>query len=491
MKKLLAFLFVIIFGIGVVLMVGPTAIGETNVNHIWPMFHHDAQHSGKSQNLGPLDNTLLWTFDGMSDKIYSSPVIDVNGIIYVGSEDSHLYAINPDGTLKWTFDTEGGIYSSPAIGMDGTVYMGSRDNYVYAINQDGTLKWKYLTGSEVNSSPAIANDGTIYIGSYDRHLYSISSDGSLKWKYCAVGWIHSSSPAIGPDGIIYVGSMNENRLHAINPDGTLKWKSDPPHINVIQTSPTLSTDGSVVYYGADDGYLYARNTSDGSLKWASPWSYGGIQSSPAIGNDGTVYVGTQYGNLWAVDPEDGSLKWDYYTTLSAWSSPAVGADGTVYFATDYGHIYAMNQDGSVKWIYDGNFANDGNFRSSPAIGNDGTLYIGSTHGKLYAFSMSVFGYIEDEISSIASFIINLNLELFTGPNDNANQGRRKALSNKANAAANKVASGNALEAINVLNNMLSFVDGIEPPLDWIKSSEEKDEIVRKVNEMIELLELLL
>ena len=144
-----------------------------------------------------------------------------------------------------------------------------------------------------------------------------------------------------------------------------------------------------MYHGADDGYLYARNTSDGSVKWKSPFTYGGVQSSPAIGSDGTIYVGTQYGNLWALNPEDGSLKWDNYTTLSVWSSPAIGADCTIYFATNYGHVYAINQDGTEKWIYNGNFNNDGHFHSSPAIGSDGTLYIGSTNSKLYAFGGSL------------------------------------------------------------------------------------------------------
>ena len=344
----------------------------------WPMFHHDAQHTGRSPYAGPQENAVLWTYNA-GGAVNSSPAIDEDGIIYVGSEDNKLYAINPDGTLKWTYSTGGGIYSSPAIGYDGTIYVGSKDHNVYAINPAGTLKWLYTTGGETSFSPTIGYDGTIYVGSYDGKLYALNPDGTLKWDYYAGGM----TPAIGPDGTIYAGFVGM-RLHALNPDGTLKWQSDPAQ-NWPGTAPALSPDGTAVYYGADDGYLYARNTSDGSLKWKSPWTYGGIASSPAIGSDGTVYVGTRYGNLWAINPGDGSLKWNYYMTLSAWSSPAIGADGTIYFATDYGRIYAMNPDGTVKWIYNGNYDNDGHFRSSPAIGSNGTLYIGSTKGKLYAF----------------------------------------------------------------------------------------------------------
>ncbi|MEM2089259.1 MAG: PQQ-binding-like beta-propeller repeat protein, partial [Thermoproteota archaeon] len=63
--------------------------------------------------------------------------------------------------------------SSPAIGYDGTIYVGSHDNYTYALNPDGSLKWKYETEAWVDSSPAIGSDGTIYVGSNDGGLYAI------------------------------------------------------------------------------------------------------------------------------------------------------------------------------------------------------------------------------------------------------------------------------------------------------------------------------
>uniref|UniRef100_UPI003467EF7C Cell surface protein n=1 Tax=synthetic construct TaxID=32630 RepID=UPI003467EF7C len=79
--------------------------------------------------------------------------------------DHYLYAINPNGKLKWKFETGGSVHSSPAIGQDGTIYVGSNDHYLYAINPNGKLKWKFETGGSVHSSPAIGQDGTIYVGS--------------------------------------------------------------------------------------------------------------------------------------------------------------------------------------------------------------------------------------------------------------------------------------------------------------------------------------
>ena len=152
--------------------------------------------------------------------LYSSPAIGPDGTIYVGSSDSSLYAVNPDGTLKWRYLTgERRVRSSAAIGSDGTVYFGSDDNYLYALNPDSTLKWRYQTGGNVHASPAIGSDGTVYFGSDDDYLYALNPNGSLKWRYRA-GTDIKSSPTIGPDGTIYFTS-EDGYLYALKGTGTL------------------------------------------------------------------------------------------------------------------------------------------------------------------------------------------------------------------------------------------------------------------------------
>ena len=94
----------------------------------------------------------------------------------MGSFDNNLYAINPDGSLKWSYPTGNEIASSPAIGADGTIYVGSGDKNLYAINPDGSKNWSFPTGAEIASAPAIGADGTIYVGSCDNNLYAITGD---------------------------------------------------------------------------------------------------------------------------------------------------------------------------------------------------------------------------------------------------------------------------------------------------------------------------
>ncbi len=182
----------------------------------WPMFHDNVRHTGLSPYVGSQTGSLKWKFQTGGKIFGSSPVIGSDGTVYIGSGDDYLYALNPDGSLRWRFKTGDWISSSPVIGADGTVYVGSLDDYLYALNPDGSLKWKFKTGGWINySSPAIGSDGTVYVGSDDQYLYALNPDGSLKWKLKTGDWHRiSSSPAIGSDGTVYVGS-EDGCLYAI------------------------------------------------------------------------------------------------------------------------------------------------------------------------------------------------------------------------------------------------------------------------------------
>ncbi len=56
--------------------------------------------------------------------------------------------------------------SSSAVGDDGTIYVGAYDGMLYAVNPDGSQKWTYKAGEGLDSSPAIGSDGTVYITSW-------------------------------------------------------------------------------------------------------------------------------------------------------------------------------------------------------------------------------------------------------------------------------------------------------------------------------------
>ncbi|MDC0219768.1 PQQ-binding-like beta-propeller repeat protein, partial [Verrucomicrobia bacterium] len=73
--------------------------------------------------------------------------------------------------------------------------------------------------------------------------------------------------------------------------------------------------------------------------------------------------------------------WDFATGDDVHSSPTIGSDGTVYVGSFDNKLYAINGKSGVKlW----EFVAGGPVDSSPAIGPDGTLYVGSYDNKLYA-----------------------------------------------------------------------------------------------------------
>ncbi|RLE67879.1 MAG: hypothetical protein DRJ43_06575, partial [Thermoprotei archaeon] len=98
------------------------------------------------------------------------------------SSTNKLFAINKDGTLKWSFEMDSDV-SSPVIDAKETVIVGCSDGKLYAINPNGSLKWTFSTGGAIRSSPAIGKDGTIYVGSSDGKLYAISKRESDWRKY--------------------------------------------------------------------------------------------------------------------------------------------------------------------------------------------------------------------------------------------------------------------------------------------------------------------
>ena len=134
------------------------------------MFRYNAQHTGDYSPVAGNNTSkglLTWSFT-TGNTVFSSPAV-VNGVIYVGSYDNNVYAINATtGAKLWSFTTGNYVLSSPAV-ANGVVYVGSDDNNTYALNATtGAKLWNYTTGNAVLSSPAVVN-GTVYVGSDDNN----------------------------------------------------------------------------------------------------------------------------------------------------------------------------------------------------------------------------------------------------------------------------------------------------------------------------------
>ncbi len=385
----------------IVALTAIVAVSTPTISHaqlattVWPMLSHDIRHTSLSTvDTSANPGQLKWVYDIVDQNstspvcLDSSPAIGADGTVYAAC-DEFLYALNPDGTLKWKFQAgDETAFSSPAIGSDGTVYIGSRDHNLYALTDGGqdtvSKKWAFAAGGDVDSSPSIAADGTIYVGSSDNNLYAVNADGTQKWKFGtrrnSTGFSSGiSSPAIGSNGIIYFGS-NKN-LYAIADGGqgtvTKKWvfATGGP----MYGSPTIGADGTI-YLGSSDGNLYAL--SDKGCRFRKKWRFstaGGVDSSPSIGPDGTIYFTSNDSKFYAITDHGthATRKWAFPGGSVSSSSLTIGADGTIFGSSENGNLYALTDNGTSvteKW----QITVDGGL-SSPVIGADGNIYVGGTY----------------------------------------------------------------------------------------------------------------
>ena len=229
---------------------------------------------------------VRWVLDGL-DGISSSPAIGPDGTIHVAG-GHHVHAVDPRGEIQWIYETSDDIFgfSSPAVASDGTIYVGGMDGRLYAIDRDGSLKWTFKASDRVWSAPSIGPDGTIYFGTLDGLLHAVNPDGSGQWNVSVSRSAVQSAPSIGPDGTIHVLGTG---LFAINPDGSIRWHFHS-RSSGYRSTPILGANGNV-YIGA--GSAVTALDAQGGLLWE--YQPGGdvlsdvrVHGSPAIGVDGTI-----------------------------------------------------------------------------------------------------------------------------------------------------------------------------------------------------------
>jgi len=236
---------------------------------------------------------------------HSSPVI-AGGMVYFGSADGNLYALDPaTGKQKWVFKTAGRIRATPAV-AEGVVYLGSMDGTLYALAaQDGALKWKFKTAGnqyfpkgEVQSSPSVSG-GMVYFGSRDSALYAVNTaDGTLQWKKEMENssWV-ISGPAIYK-GLVIIGTSDAQDLRAYDAaTGDLKWKAASPSPGNILASPTIA--GDIVYVGDFYGTMLWFNASTGKLVGGFTTDSRIIGS--AVVKDGVLYFGGEDEVFYAIE----------------------------------------------------------------------------------------------------------------------------------------------------------------------------------------------
>jgi hypothetical protein len=372
----------------------------------WPMYQHDARHTGQSQFVGPQIPAIKWKFHPDMD-FTTKPLIDKDGTIYAGIYGGTLCAINLDKTVKWRFKIDGDIKTLPVVTND-TIYFGS-DPYLYALNKDGSLRWSYYLQMYEGYSNFTGKEGEIYLfneiqgamyGEFITGIHALTPEGILKWTFKIDGRMEGIpfyNFVIGSDGSImglfsirsgpYAG---KDCIYTLNPDGSekcVKFLGEGGITRIIVKNDTVYYSTQFQY--DQNFYLNAMNL-DCSTKWETKLD-GEIQNYPVFSKDGSIYIfvkdTSRVSNIIAFD-SDGTKKWHYQLGDVLSNILVVGEDGTIYsYSRDkdshpYKHyLVALNPDGTLKWKFQSEYEiNDGS-----VIANDGKIYFcNSTY--LYALN---------------------------------------------------------------------------------------------------------
>jgi outer membrane protein assembly factor BamB len=315
----------------------------------------------------------VWTFE-TGGPVYSSPAVD-NGLLYVGSNDQNLYAIDAlEGRQVWRYETGGAVTSSPMV-VNGVVYVGSNDQNVHAVTAaTGVRRWSFATEGIIHSSPTVDN-GVLYVGSRDHNVYAVNVDnGEQVWRFTGNDWFNSSPLAV--DGSIFIGCRDMNVYALDGRTGEKRWS----YTTASSVDSSAAVSGSTLWIGSDDHHVYALNSESGAWIWDFDTG-GGVVSSPSVVGD-VLYVGGYDGYLHALDVTTGLERWRHRTGNIIRSSPAV-VGGVVYIGSRDFSLYAVDaQSGLLRWQFATEAPIDD---SSPLVVGD-LIYIGSLDHRVYALS---------------------------------------------------------------------------------------------------------
>lgn len=388
----------------------------------WPFLRGDMQCTGRSDYLGPSTNNVVWRKD-MPLGVDMGPVIGYNNVLYMGelalSPDSvnYFYAVDKYGEDLWTFPTTSPYANlvPPTVGKDSIIYFGSGNLSVYALNHAGTLKWE-MKNSLQGRVIGIAKNQDLYIPGYDT-LWILDPSGFVKNKVHITDLQNLSiSFSTGGDTIFYLTGPglypHPGALNAATLNGDLLWSYEFATNN--QGAPLVDNQNKIYVYGTDSiaplNYYMNCIKPDGTLDWRYKIPGYNDHTAPTMDKNGNIIFHTiqWYDSVW----HNSIVSLDYYGNLNWFTPLTVGdflqnnidhglvcdAEGKIYCGSqDGGNFYCINNNGEILWRFD---MGEYEYSSSPAIGSDGTLYIGTHISSLTQNHKKNLIAIRDTITSV-------------------------------------------------------------------------------------------
>lgn len=308
-----------------------------------PVFSPDGSTLYISTSDGTGDVYALDTWTGEQKWVYpiekvtygGGPAVGPDGSIYVGAQGAKFYAIKPDGTEKWTFETCGNVEGFPAVTSDNNIYVVANGTVatLYSINANtGAAEWTKELAGGTGSAVVVDADGNVYVGT-NEGIWSFTADGTQRWNTTGINVTERGSFAINGT-VLYAALKKTDGVAAIDmATGDVKWKSAKGSNDSY--FPIVGPDGTVYYTSKGGKRVYAINP-DGSLKWETEEAAALIYAGVVLTKDGKLYIGTQANigdskQLLTIDAATGSFTMEPSDQIM--SAFTFGPDARVYYGT--------------------------------------------------------------------------------------------------------------------------------------------------------------
>ncbi|HMJ56265.1 MAG TPA: PQQ-binding-like beta-propeller repeat protein [Polyangiaceae bacterium] len=285
-------------------------------------------------------------------------------------------------TVAWTFDVGGPIEAAPVVLDDGTILVASLGGKLFALTETGKLRFSVDLGDRVYASPLVSGE-FIFIGSDAHKFFGLTREGIIRFRLDTPGDVDTGAAPTPWGGIVFASGRV---LHAAKPDGTLLWRMQARR--KCYSSPAVADDGTV-YVGSQDHYLYAVSP-EGKVRWRVDLG-ADVDSSPAIQDDGTIVVGSDKGEVVALAPENGEIRWAASVGGFVRGAMSLGREGTVFTGT-YGptpRLVALDPArGEVRFRFSvsGTGASEFGIHGGPVEDAAGRLYFGAQDDHAYCLA---------------------------------------------------------------------------------------------------------
>jgi hypothetical protein len=302
---------------------------------------------------------VRWRFQAADSFIFAKPAVGPDGTIYAAGTYGHIYAITPDGGLKWMIRPSGGIHGTIAVGPDSSIYIGGNGG-VQAFDRYGNRKWTVPLNSTIMAGPNIGPDGNIYVVDNLRWSASpsgavvISPAGQVLWsggRYYNRGANDLAKEIVFDNGRGYFFSEGDQGaiggLATVNLGGGIGW-AHPQGVGF--TSGAWPTGGTTACLTS----TIERLSGNGSRIWALNYSLLGF--------------GQPKGHV-MVAPNGNS-----YLFMTSTQLHGISAAGVKLFSTTVGGVLSeagMRPDGGAILV--GNAPNFGQPAHVRAYGSNGAL----------------------------------------------------------------------------------------------------------------------